>query len=134
VQRSCIFLAVSHKAEGPFEPRGIVLKTDDCLPVNAIDANIITDVNTGEMYMLYGSFWGGAHVLPLDPKTGLAKSEAPANWTLDEKLGTLSHPVEEIVGTCVARRPSWMSGALEGPYMIYHPKYQYYYLFVPTVP
>ena len=130
VQRSCIFLAVSHKAEGPFEPRGIVLKTDDCLPVNAIDANIITDVDTGEMYMLYGSFWGGAHVLPLDPKTGLAKSEASANWTLDEKTNTLSHPVEDIIGTCVARRPSWMSGALEGPYMIYHPKYQYYYLFV----
>lgn len=130
VQRSCIFLAVSKTAEGPFEPRGIVLKTDDCLPVNAIDANIITDVKTGQMYMLYGSFWGGAHVLPLDEKTGLAKSEAPANWVYDAATKKLNYPVEEIVGTCVARRPSWMSGALEGPYMIYHPTFDYYYLFV----
>lgn len=110
VRQSCIFLAVSDHPEGPFIPRGCVLKTTDKLPVNAIDANIITDVKTGEMYMVYGSFWGGCHVLALDNKTGLAK--------------------EEGIGTCVARRPLWMSGGIEGPYMIYNPDTEYYYLFV----
>lgn len=110
VRQSCIFLAVADNAEGPFIPRGCVLKTTDEMPVNAIDANIVTDVKTGDMYMVYGSFWGGCHVLLLDKETGLAK--------------------EEGIGTCVAKRPEWMSGAIEGPYIIYNPDTEYYYLFV----
>lgn len=110
VQQSCIFLAVSDRPEGPFIPKAPVLKTSDALPVNGIDANIISDVRTGDMYMLYGSFWGGSHMLRLDPETGLA--------------------AEEGVGTCVCRRPAWLSTAVEGPYMIYHPETDYYYLFV----
>ena len=110
VRQSCIFLAVADNAEGPFIPRGCVLKTTDEMPVNAIDANIITDVKTGEMYMVYGSFWGGCHILALDKETGLAK--------------------EEGIGICLARRPAWVSGGIEGPYMIYNPDTEYYYLFV----
>lgn len=110
VRQSCIFLAVADNPEGPFIPRGCVLKTTDEMPVNAIDANVITDVETGEMYMVYGSFWGGCHVLKLDHETGLA--------------------AEEGIGTCVARRPAWLSGGIEGPYMIYNPDTGYYYLFV----
>ncbi|MCR5294866.1 MAG: arabinan endo-1,5-alpha-L-arabinosidase [Lachnospiraceae bacterium] len=110
VQQSCIFLAVSDKAAGPFTPKAPVIKTSDKLPVNGIDANIITDVKTGEMYMLYGSFWGGSHMLKLDRETGLA--------------------AEEGVGTCVCRRPAWLSTAVEGPYMIYNKETGYYYLFV----
>lgn len=110
VRQSCIFLVVSNHPEGPFEPRGCVLKTTDEMPVNAIDANIITDVKTGDMYMVYGSFWGGCHILKLDPATGLA--------------------VENGIGQCVARRPGWMSAAIEGPYIIYNTEMEYYYLFV----
>lgn len=110
VRQSCIFLAVSDSPEGPFVPKGCVLKTSDALPVNAIDANVITDVKTGQMYMVYGSFWGGCHVLKLDKETGLA--------------------AEEGIGTCVASRPAWMSTGIEGPYMIYNPDTEYYYLFV----
>ncbi|MCR5641104.1 MAG: arabinan endo-1,5-alpha-L-arabinosidase, partial [Lachnospiraceae bacterium] len=129
VQRSCIFLAVSDCPEGPFEPRGIVLKSEDCLPVNAIDANIIRDHHTGEMYMLYGSFWGGCYVLPLEEESGLSKHVASANWSLT-KEGTVREPLEDIIGTCVAKRPAWMSGAIEGPYMIYREETGDYYLFV----
>jgi arabinan endo-1,5-alpha-L-arabinosidase len=110
VRQSCIFLAVSDNPEGPFIPRGCVLKTTDEMPVNAIDANIITDAKTREQYMVYGSFWGGCHVLRLDSETGLA--------------------AEEGIGVCVARRPKWLSAAIEGPYMIYNPETEYYYLFV----
>lgn len=110
VQQSCIFLAVADNPEGPFLPRGCVLMTSDALPVNAIDANIITDVKTGEMYMVYGSFWGGCHILLLDRETGLA--------------------AEEGIGTRLVCRPKWLSTAVEGPYMVYNARTEYYYLFV----
>ena len=110
VRRSCIFLAVSDNPEGPFVPRGCVLKTSDEMPVNAIDANIITDAKTGEMYMVYGSFWGGCHVILLDKETGLA--------------------AEEGIGTCLSCRPRWLSAGVEGPYMVYNQDTDYYYLFV----
>lgn len=110
VRQSCIFLAVSDNPEGPFTPKACVLKTTDELPVNAIDANIIEDADTGEQYLLYGSFWGGCHILPLDRKTGLA--------------------AEPGIGSCIAKRPAWTDCAIEGPYMIYHPVSNYYYLFV----
>ncbi len=106
VRQSCIFLAVADNPEGPFVPRGIVFATTDEMPVNAIDANIAVDADTGEMYMLYGSFWGGCHMIRLDAKTGLAAKDG--------------------IGVCVAKRPAWMSGAIEGPYIIYNPDTRYY--------
>lgn len=110
VRQSCIFLAISDSPEGPFIPRGCVLKTTDEMPVNAIDANIIEDAETSEMYMVYGSFWGGCHMLKLDRETGLA--------------------AEAGIGTCVARRPAWTDCSIEGPYMIYDKASGYYFLFV----
>ncbi len=104
------FTAVSDKPEGPFEPKDCVLKTDESMPVNGIDANIIRDVKTGEMYMVYGSFWGGIHILKLNEQTGLA--------------------AEDGIGTCICCRPAWLSGAVEGPYIIYNEETEYYYLFV----
>lgn len=110
VRQSCIFLAVSDSPEGPFKPSGCVLKTHHNSPVNAIDANIISDVTTGEQYMVYGSFWGGCHLLKLDKKTGLA--------------------AEDGIGICLARRPGWTDSAIEGPYIQYNEETGYYYLFV----
>lgn len=111
-QRSCIFLAVSDRAEGPFIPKEIVFKSDASMTFNAIDANIIEDVNTGRQYMVYGSFWGGCHIIELDKETGLAKTD-------------FGNP-----GICLAKRPMWTDGAIEGPYIIYNPDTGYYYLFV----
>ena len=113
VRQSCIFLAVADRPEGSFEPKGCVLKTTEKFPqsvTNAIDANIIEDAKTGEQYMLYGSFWGGCHVLKLNRTTGFAE--------------------EEGIGVCIARRPKWQSGSMEGPYMVYNAQNNYYYLFV----
>ncbi len=141
-QRSCIFLAVSDKAEGPFIPRDIVVKTDDTLDVNGIDANIIEDHESGEQYLLYGSFWGGIHLLPLDRESGLARDRGPDGCGVGSirqdpryKAGTTIKdlPPEEQLrrqGICLARRPLWTDGAVEGPYMIYCRETGYYYLFV----
>lgn len=142
VQRSAIFLAVSDKAAGPFIPRGAVLKTDDTLLVNGIDANIIEDHETGQQYMLYGSFWDGVYILPLDKKTGFAKDcgkdgngVGSVRLCDDYREGLNISDMDDAVkrrrmGICLARRPGWTSGSIEGPYMIYHPKTKYYYLFV----
>ena len=111
-QRSCIFLAVSDKADGPFIPKGVVFRSDESMSVNAIDANIIEDVRNGKQYMVYGSFWGGCHIIELNKETGFARD-------------TSGQP-----GICLARRPLWTDGAIEGPYIIYNEKTDYYYLFV----
>lgn len=111
VQQSCIFLAVANSPKGPFIPKAVVLKTDNTKTVNGIDANIIEDHETGQQYLLYGSFWGGIHMIALDKETGLALEG-------------------EGIGKQVACRPRWNDGSIEGPYMIYHPDTQYYYLFV----
>ncbi|WP_310602399.1 arabinan endo-1,5-alpha-L-arabinosidase [Anaerosporobacter sp.] len=110
VRQSCIYLAVSDNAEGPFIPRGAVIKTTNDSPVNAIDANIIEDHTNGKQYMVYGSFWGGCHIIELDKTTGLA--------------------AEDGVGTCLVRRPQWCDSAVEGPYIVYNKDRDYYYLFV----
>lgn len=50
MRQSCIFLAVADCPEGPFEPKGCVLKTTEKFPqsvTNAIDANIIEDAKQG---------------------------------------------------------------------------------------
>lgn len=109
-QKSCIFLAVSQNAEGPFTPKGIVFKSDSSVIVNAIDANIVKDHNTGEHYLVYGSFYDGCYILKLDKETGFA--------------------AEEGTGTCICHRPLWTDGSVEGPYITYNPDTDYYYLFV----
>lgn len=111
VNQSCIFLATSDSPKGPFIPKGIVHKTDKSTDTNSIDANIIEDHETGRQYMVYGSFWSGVHILELDKETGFALAN-------------------QGNGKQIACRPLWNDGAIEGPYMIYHPDTKYYYLFV----
>ena len=60
---------------------------------------------------MYGSFWGGVYLLKLDEETGLAAELSPED---DESCAIL-------IGRSIARRPEWMSSAIEGPYMIYNP-------------
>ncbi len=121
VRLSCIYLAVSDRPEGPYTPRGIVIKTNSHSPVNAIDANLVCDEATGEQYMVYGSFWGGIRMIKLDQKTGLAadKTEAEDGRTADSALGI-----------SIASRPEWCDGGVEGAYVRYNKKTGYYYLFV----
>jgi arabinan endo-1,5-alpha-L-arabinosidase len=110
-QYSAIGLAISDSPEGPFLPREIVIKTTPESPVNAIDANIVTDHITGQQYMVYGSFWDGIRLLRLNSETGLAD--------------------EEGYGIRIASRPKEsVDGAIEGPYIRYNNDTGYYYLFV----
>ncbi|WP_343287701.1 arabinan endo-1,5-alpha-L-arabinosidase [Turicibacter bilis] len=110
-QQSCIGLAVAKHPEGPFEHKGLVIKTTNEAPVNAIDANLVVDHKTGEQYMVYGSFWGGIRIIKLDSTTGLT--------------------AEDGFGIPLATRPREMvDTAVEGAYIRYNKQTGYYYLFV----
>ncbi|WP_239615976.1 arabinan endo-1,5-alpha-L-arabinosidase [Cohnella mopanensis] len=108
--RSIIGVATSSSIEGPWTDEGEVVRTQQSDAPNAIDPNIAIDAD-GRPWMAYGSFFGGIYVAPLDPATGKFKDEG-----FGKQIASRSHQTEE--------------GALEGPYIIYEPKFKKYYLFV----
>ena len=108
---SAIGLATSNSPEGPWEPKGLVVKTFQDSPMNAIDPSVVVDAESGRHWMLYGSYFGGLFALELDPKTGLAL-----------RPGDL--------GKVVARRAEGKQRIIEAPEVIYHPETKKYYLFV----
>lgn len=109
---SSIILFKSASPEGPWENGEIIFtsKTEDSElgKVNAIDSNICVDHETGQKYMVYGSFWQGIHIKELNDD------------------GTLKDP--ETVGTRIMSRYRGIGGP-EGPYIIYNEDTGYYYLF-----
>jgi arabinan endo-1,5-alpha-L-arabinosidase len=109
-QTSAIGLATSNSPKGPFIHQGFVVKTTPSSPVNAIDANIVIEEETGTQYLVYGSFWGGIRILKLDNKTGFT--------------------LEDGYGLSIAKRNKSVDGALEGAFIRYNPATKYYYLFV----
>lgn len=111
-QQSAIALAVSTHPEGPFTSRGIVHATQDGDPVNAIDPCIVRDAETGMLWMAYGSFWNGIHMLALDTETGMVA------------------PGQEEWGIRIAARSDRVDGAIEGAFIVYNHDTGYYYLFV----
>ena len=110
-QQSCIGLAVATHPEGPFTHKGLVVKSAADAPVNAIDANLVLDHETGDQYLVYGSFWGGIRMLKLDVTTGFV--------------------AEDGFGICLACRPrEGVDTSVEGAYVVYNDETGYYYLFV----
>lgn len=103
--RSAIGMAVSDSITGPWEDRGIVIRSDAnaVSKPNAIDPCLFT-APSGKQYMTWGSFFGGIWLTALD-KEGFAEGE----------------PVR-IAGFRGCRA--------EGSYLIWLPETEYYYLFV----
>ena len=108
---STIGLATSKSPEGPWEHKGLVVKTFKTDPVNAIDPSVVVDAKTGQYWMAYGSYFGGLNVLELDPETGLAKNKGD-------------------LGQLIARRDEPKIKIIEAPEVIYNPETGKYYLFV----
>lgn len=105
---SAIGLAVAPHPSGPWEDRGLVVTSrHDADGPNAIDANVVVDGD--RHWMLYGSFFGGIHVLELDPTTGGAlDSPGPGRPAWGP-------------GWLVARRPRSVEGAIEGAFVVPRP-------------
>lgn len=107
---SFIGLATASHPLGPWEDKGEVVKTSpELADHNAIDANICEDRN-GNQWMVYGSFFGGIFIASVDKGTGKFSKEG--------------------FGKKIAQRPKTVDTAIEGPFIIYHPETDYFYLFV----
>jgi Beta-xylosidase len=110
-QTSYIGFAESNSPLGPWEQKGAVVKTNVGDPMNAIDPSVVTNPDNGEMWMHYGSYFGGLYAVQLNPETGK---------TL--KADDLGHSV--------ARRANMKKDNIEAPDIIYNPQFRKYYLFV----
>ncbi|WP_186578115.1 arabinan endo-1,5-alpha-L-arabinosidase [Aquibacillus kalidii] len=109
--QSFIGVATSSNIEGPYIDQGEVYKSregEEHEP-NAIDPNITIDKD-GQPWMVFGSFFGGLYINKINSKTGKF--------------------VEAGKGTLIAKRHVSVERAIEGPYVVYNPDFDYYYLFV----
>ncbi len=108
---SAMGIASSTSIEGPYTDDGIFLYSGgsgynaSVLP-NAIDPDVFYDKD-GVLWMVYGSYSGGIYIMPMNPGTGF-----PAEG---ETFGT------HLLGGNHIQ--------IEGPYLQYSPKSDYYYLF-----
>lgn len=109
---SSIILFKSASPEGPWENGQIIFTSrrddEELNKVNAIDSNICVDHETGQKYMVYGSFWHGIHIKELNDD------------------GTVKDP--STVGTRIMSRFRGIGGP-EGAYVVYNEETGYYYLF-----
>lgn len=108
--QSYIGVASAETIDGPWQDHRLVVKSEaGTSGPNAIDPNITFDAQ-GEPWLVYGSFFGGLYVFPVDPETG---KKRPGS--------------EE---TLIAKRHQSVEGAIEGPYIVYREADHHYYLFV----
>lgn len=107
---SFIGLATAPHPLGPWVDHGEIVKTSPTLAGhNAIDANIVTDRDQGQ-WLVYGSFFGGIYLAPIDKQTGKLTNDG--------------------YGQRIAYRPASVDTAIEGAFIHYHPHTDMYYLFV----
>lgn len=118
--RSALGIAVADRVEGPYKDLGIFLKSgmwgqpsedgtiyDARVHPNVVDPNVFYD-NDGQLWMVYGSYSGGIFILKMDDTTG---KPFPGQGYGKKLLGG-NH------------------SRIEGPYILYNPETQYYYLFL----
>ena len=109
---SMLGLAVSDQPEGPYVNQGVFLKSGypgynaASLP-NVVDPCTFFDKD-GQLWMVYGSYSGGIFILRMDSETGFPLP--------DQGYG------KKLLGGNHAR--------IEGPYILYSPETDYYYLFL----
>lgn len=116
---SALGIAVSDNIEGPYKNAGVILKSgmtgvgddgeiyDATQKPNVVDPDVFFD-KKGRLWMVYGSYSGGIFIMELDTTTGFPLP--------DQGYG------KKLLGANHAR--------IEGPYMLYSPETDYYYLFL----
>ncbi len=109
---SALGLAIADGPEGPFVDQGVFLKSgmagyNATYYPNVVDPCAFLD-KEGQLWMVYGSYSGGIFILKMDNETGLPLP--------DQNYG------KKLLGKNHAR--------IEGPYMLYSPETDYYYLFL----
>lgn len=109
---SALGLAVSDRPEGPYRDLGVFLKSggpgyDATVLPNVVDPCVFTD-REDRLWMVYGSYSGGIYILEMNPETGFPLE--------GQGYG------KKLLGKNHAR--------IEGPYILYSPDTEYYYLFL----
>ena len=113
---SMLGIAYADSPEGPYVNGGILLKSGysgynaNYYP-NVIDPCTFYD-KEGRLWMVYGSYSGGIFILEMDVNTGLPLEGQPQNNGYGTKLLGGNH------------------ARIEGPYIMYSPDTDYYYLFL----
>lgn len=118
--RSAMGVAVADKVNGPYKNKGIILKSgmkgepsedgtvyNALVHPNVVDPDVFYDKDNN-LWMVYGSYSGGIFILQMDPGTGMPLP--------DQGYG------KHLTGGNHSR--------IEGPYMLYSPVTNFYYLFV----
>ena len=110
---SALGLALAEQPEGPYRNQEILLKSGQSgynanYYPNVVDPCAFYD-KEGRLWMVYGSYSGGIFILEMDPATG-----RPLEG--QDPYGT------KLLGKNHAR--------IEGPYILYSPETDYYYLFL----
>lgn len=118
--RGALGIAVADSITGPYHNLGIILRSgmwglpspdgtiyDHTVHPYAVDPDVFFD-KTGQLWMVYGSYAGGVFILELDPDTGFPFP--------GQGYG------KKLIGGNDAR--------IEGPFMLYSPESDYYYLFL----
>ena len=109
---SALGVASAERPEGPYENLGILLKSgypgyDATQLPNVVDPCVFYD-KEGKLWMVYGSYSGGIFILAMDEETGMPLE--------GQGYG------KKLLGKNHAR--------IEGPYILYSPDTDYYYLFL----
>jgi arabinan endo-1,5-alpha-L-arabinosidase len=117
---STLGVARADNIEGPYKNLGIILKSgmqgissetgvtyDATRDPNVVDPNTFFD-KEGKLWMVYGSYSGGIFILKMNPDTGFPY---PGQGYGKKMLGA-NH------------------SRIEGPYILYNPQTDYYYLFL----
>ena len=109
---SALGIAYADSPEGPYVNQGVILKSgmagyNSTYYPNVVDPCAFFD-REGRLWMVYGSYSGGIFILEMDAETGFPLE--------GQGYGT------KLLGKNHAR--------IEGPYILYSPETDYYYLFL----
>lgn len=86
---------------------------------NAIDPTVFYDEN-GDLWMVYGSYSAGVYIMPMDEATGLPDYEYMKN----------NIEYDMYYGKKITKTNALNEGSGEGPYIVYDPISDYYYLYL----
>jgi arabinan endo-1,5-alpha-L-arabinosidase len=93
-RESAIALATATSlSAGDWVDQGPIIDSEPFSSFNAIDPSVLFDDATGRVWMSYGSFSDGIHIMELNPTTGKPFSSSPSNTLVAKNTGS---PINQI--------------------------------------
>ncbi len=96
-----------------WEDRGMVIRSRSGeTDYNAIDPNIVI-VDKDNIWLSWGSFWGGIMIRRIDPRTGKASKDDASVYAIASRPRQYEHETPPV------------EGAIEAPFIVQHDDYWY---------